>query len=165
MKKIVLILSLVLLVTACKSKQKTTAKAPAKPKNEVATDARIPLAEADPVQKQRAYDFGRRVLNACNTSRFKPFNSSEATPNVIASTSESKITKTCLKFRLKYGDFQDLNLVEIVRNKKDETNVYRYKANYSKKIANKELRVIMNSDNKVTAIKSTDWVDKYSPIK
>lgn len=165
MKKIVLILCVLLLAAACKSKQKTTSKVPAKPKNEIATDARIPIAEANPVQKQRAYDFGKRVLNACNTSRFKPFNSSEATPNVIANTSESKITKTCLKFRLKYGDFQDLNLVEIVHNKKDGTNVYRYKANYSKKIANKELRVIMNTDNKVTAIKSTDWTDQYTPIK
>ncbi|RZJ68208.1 MAG: hypothetical protein EOO50_01965 [Flavobacterium sp.] len=164
MKKFAIILSLVALMASCKSKQKATTKAPTKPKNEVVTDARIPIADADQTQMKRAYDFGKRVLNACNTSRFKPFNSSEATPNVIANTSESKITKTCLKFRLKYGDFQDLNLVEIVHNKKDDTNVYRYKADYSKKIANKELRVIMNKDNKVTAIKSTDWVDKYTPI-
>lgn len=164
MKKIVFLLSAIVLMTACKSKQKTTAKTPEKPKNEILTDARIPLSEADATQKQRAYDFGKRVLNACNTSRFRPFNSSEATPNVIANTTESKITKTCLKFKLKYGDFKDLTLVEIVHNKKDDTNVYRYKADYSKKIANKELRVIMNKDNKVTAIKSTDWVDKYKLI-
>ena len=164
MRKAILILALVSLMASCKSKQKSASKTPSKPKNEIVTDARIPLNEVDSEQKKRAYDFGKRVLNACNTSRFRPFNSSEATPNVIANTQESKITKTCHKFRLKYGDFKDLTLVEIVHNKKDDTNVYRYKADYSKKIANKELRVIMNKDNKVTAIKSTDWVDKYDPI-
>ena len=33
---------------------------------------------------------------------------------------------------------------------------------YSKKVANKELRVSMNVENKVSAIKSLDWVDSFS---
>lgn len=164
MKKAIILLSLIALMASCKSKQKASSATKPKPV-EVATDARIPIEELNPEQKKRAYEFGKRILNACNTSRFKPFNSSEATPSVIANVTESKITKTCLKFRLKYGDFKDLTLVEVVRNKKDETNVYRYKADYSKKIANKELRVIMNEENKLVAIKTTDWTDKYTPIK
>ncbi len=151
-------------MASCKSKKNATSAT--KPKTvEIVTDARVPLEELDANQKKRAYEFGHRILNACNTSRFKPFNTSEATPSVISAVTESKITKTCHKFRLKYGDFKDINLVEVVRNKKDETNVYRYKADYSKKIANKELRVIMNDDNKLVAVKTTDWADKYTPIK
>lgn len=163
MKRIILALLIVGLAVGCKSKSKTAEKKPKK--IEVATDNRIPLNEADPVQKQRAYDFGHRVLNACNTSKFRAFNSSEATPQVIKNTTESKITTTCHKFRLKYGDFKDMTLVEIVRNDKDETNVYRYKAHYSKKIANKEMRVIMNKENKLVAIQTADWKDVYVPMR
>jgi hypothetical protein len=163
MKRMIFFVCLLILAAGCKSKSKVVSKTP-KPV-EIVTDARIPLADADPVQKDRAYEFGKRVLNACNTSKFRAFNSSEATPSVIKNTTEAKITKTCLKFRLKYGDFKDMTLVEIIRNKKEETNVYRYKAHYEKKIANKELRVIMNKENKIVAIKSTDWADAYKPIK
>ncbi|RZJ70116.1 hypothetical protein [Flavobacterium sp.] len=164
MRKVVLLFSLIAVMASCKSK-KSAANANKPKPVEVATDARVPLDELDADQKKRSYEFGHRILNACNTSRFKPFNSSEATPSVIKNVTESKITKTCHQFRLKYGEFREMTLVEVVRNKKDETNVYRYKAEYSKKIANKELRVIMNDDNKLVAIKSTDWVDKYDPIK
>ncbi len=161
MKKVLFALCLLLAVSACKSKKKAASAT----KTEISTNKRIPIADADPQQKQRAYDFGKRVLSACNTSRFKAFNSSEATASVIQNTTESKITKTCHKFRLKYGDFKDLTLVEIIPNKKDNTNMYRYKAHYSKKIANKELRVTMNDENKLTGIKSTDWKEKYQPIE
>ncbi|NMH29162.1 hypothetical protein [Flavobacterium silvaticum] len=162
MRTIFLSVLVVFVMTGCKSKKSAVA---AKPKNEIETNKRIPISEADPIQKQRAYDFGTRILNACNTSRFRPFTSNEATPAVINNISESKLTKTCLKFRLKYGDFKDLDLQEIIPNKKEETTVYRYKAEYTKKIANKELRVVMNKDNKLVAIKSTDWKDKYEPLK
>lgn len=149
-----------ILLAGCKSKSSATAKS----KNETSTNARIPLAEADPVQSKKAYEYGKRILNACNTSRFKPFTTAEAVPAVINNISEAKLTKTCHKFRLKYGDFKDLELMEIIPNRKEETVVYRYKAEYSKKIANKELRMIMNKENKIVAIKSTDWKDTYSPL-
>lgn len=158
--KFLCLLALVAIMASCKSKKAAVAK-----RNEIETNARIPIAEADPVQKDRAYEFGKRILSACNTSRFKAFNSSEATASVIANLSESKLTTTCHKFRLKYGDFKDLRLQEIIPNKKDETVVYRYKADYSKKIANKELRVVMNKENKLVAIKSTDWQEDYKPLK
>lgn len=159
--KLLYLIIILAVMASCKSKK---AAATVK-RNEVPTASRIPIAEADPVQKERAYEFGKRILNACNTARFKPFNSSEATASVISNLSESKLTTTCHKFRLKYGDFKDLRLQEIIPNKKDETVVYRYKADYTKKIANKELRVVMNKDNKLVAIKSTDWKDAYKPIQ
>jgi len=139
----------------CKSK-KTKGKAP----EEIKT-TKVETSAIDAVQKSKAYDLGKRVLMTCNTSKFKPFNSAEATESVIQNTTQDKLTKTCLKFRLKYGDFKDLQFVEVQQNKADKTNIYRFKALYEKKIANKELRVTMTEDNLVSSIKSLDWIDKF----
>ncbi len=154
-KTILIFVCSLFLIVGCKSKKSTTPK-PVPKKVETVEKEKI-----DEVQKNKAYDAGKRILMTCNTSKFKPFTTAEATPSVIKNTTQDRLTKTCLKFRLKYGDFKDIQLVEVIHNKTDKTNIYRYKALYEKKIANKELRVTMNEEDKVSAIKSLDWVDKY----
>jgi len=154
MKKIIILLSLFVLI-GCKSKSVIE-----KPKEVVIV--RLSPSEVDNSLKNKAYELGKRVLMTCNTSTFKPFTSSEATPKVIENTTQSRLTQTCLKFRLKYGAFKDIQLVEVIQNKADRTNIFRYKAIYQKKIANKELRVTMNEENKVSAINSKDWTDNYN---
>jgi hypothetical protein len=155
MKKIVLLLSLALLI-GCKSKKEVVAVKPPEPKT-----TKVIVAEVDPELKEKAYDLGRRILMTCNSSKFKPFNTSEATPSVIKNMTKERLTKTCLKFRLKYGDFRDLELIEVFKVKKEKTIVFRYKALYEKKIANKELRLTMNEKNQVASVKSLDWVDNF----
>lgn len=155
MKKFVIIILGLIIIVGCKSKKPK----PVKP--ELAKVSTIDMSEVDADQKSKAYELGKRILMTCNTSKFKPFNSNEATADVIKNTTQERLTQTCLKFRLKYGDFKDLKLVEVVRDKNNKTNIYRYKAIYEKKIANKELRVTMNDNNQVAAIKSKDWTDKF----
>lgn len=152
--KILVILSL-LAMAGCKSKKSTVAKPEVKKVEIVTSDA------INQAQKTKAYDLGKRILMTCNTSKFKPFNTSEATSSVIKNTTQERLTQTCLKFRLKYGDFKEIQLVEVLHDKKSNSNIYRYKALYEKKIANKELRVTMNEEDKVSAIKSLDWADKF----
>lgn len=155
MKKILIVLSLLMLI-GCKSKKVVTVE----PKK--ANFEKISLVEISAIQKNKSYDLGKRVLMTCNTSKFKPFNTSEATASVIQNTTEDRLTKTCTRFRQYYGTFKDLELVEVYKSNADETTIFRYKALYSKKVANKELRVSMNPENKVSAIKSLDWVDSFS---
>ncbi|TRX01532.1 hypothetical protein [Flavobacterium gawalongense] len=155
MKKIILILGIVLLV-GCKSKTVVTA-----PKPEEVKIIKLMLPDVSESQKDKAYELGKRVLMTCNTSKFKPFNESEATASVIKNTTEERLTKTCTRFRQYYGTFKDLQLVEIYKNISDQTTIFRYKALYTKKVANKELRVSMNQENKVSSIKSLDWVDTF----
>jgi hypothetical protein len=154
MKKLLLLLCLLSLM-ACKSKK---AKQKAERKN---TAELLVKAEADEVLKNKAYELGKRVLMTCNTSTFKPFTREEATDKVIANTTLSRLSKTCANFRQKYGAFIDLRLIEVIPNEKDQSTIFRFKANYQKKVANKELRVTMNKDNKVSAIVSKDWKDKF----
>ena len=151
MKKAGLIICLLLLI-GCKSKtvNRNTEDLKIKP---------VPTAEINANQQKKAYDLGKRVLETCNTSKFKPFNETEVTKSVMENTTEERLTKTCQRFRQYYGSFIDLKLDGVYRTKQEV--IYRYHALYTKKVANKELRIFVNEDNLVSAIKSMDWDEKF----
>ena len=154
MKKLILVLSIIVLV-GCKSKKTDT------PVVEEVKTVKLALTGVSNFQKDRAYDLGKRILMTCNTSKFKPFTKSEATQSVINNITLEKLSKTCAKYRQWYGTFNDLQLIEIYNDIERNTLIFRFKAIYSKKVANKELRVYMNEENKISAIKSMDWVDLF----
>lgn len=154
MKKIIIVFSILLLI-GCKSKKFVTAV-------ENTKIEKLGLSDVNKIQKNKAYELGTRVLMTCNTSKFKPFSQTEATASVIQNTTEERLTKTCTRFRQYYGTFIDLQLVEIYKNNFDGTTIFRFKALYSKKVANKELRVSMDQENKVSSIKSLDWVTPFA---
>jgi hypothetical protein len=158
MKKLILLLLLMLLI-GCKSKTVVHAPEEAAPKK--LKIEKLAISDVSENQKAKAYEMGKRVLMTCNTSKFKPFNESEATASVIKNTTLERLSKTCTRFRQYYGEFKDIELTEIYRDPFLKYTIFRYKAVYSKKIANKELRVFMNDDNKVAAIKSLDWDDAF----
>lgn len=151
MKKIAFALLCIVFLGACKSKPK------------VPVVEKVEAREVTAAQKQKAYELGKRVLNTCNTSKFKPFTTAEATEKVIQNTTLERLSSTCSKYLIKYGRFEDLKLVEVIRNNDDNSLVFRYKAEYQRKYTQKELQVTLNSDDKVSAIKSTDWTDVYTP--
>ncbi|WP_340696637.1 hypothetical protein [Flavobacterium ginsengisoli] len=111
------------------------------------------------ISRRKAYDLGKRVLETCNTSKFKPFNETEVTKSVMENTTEERLTKTCQRFRQYYGSFIDLKLDGVYKTKHEV--IYRYHALYTKKVANKELRIFVNEDNLISAIKSMDWDEKF----
>jgi hypothetical protein len=151
MKKAVLIICLLLLI-GCKSKTVNRDTEDLKIKQ-------VSTAEVNANQQKKAYDLGKRVLETCNTSKFKPFNETEVTQSVMENTTEERLTKTCQRFRQYYGSFIDLKLDGVYKTKQEV--IYRYHALYSKKVANKELRVFVNEDNLISAIKSMDWDEKF----
>jgi hypothetical protein len=71
-------------------------------------------------------------------------------------------SKTCAKYRQWYGTF--IKLVEVYQNSTDQSTVFRFKALYTKAVANKELRVFMNDGNQLT-VKTLDWKDSFYTIK
>ena len=151
MKKAGLIICLLLLI-GCKSKTVSRDTEDLKIK-------KVSTAEVNANQQRKAYDLGKRVLETCNTSKFKPFNETEVTKSVMENTTEERLTKTCQRFRQYYGSFIDLKLDGVYKTKNEV--IYRYHAMYSKKVANKELRIFVNDENLVSAIKSMDWDDKF----
>jgi hypothetical protein len=169
MKKIILILCLIIFF-GCKSKKiepiesiesiEIVEEADIKNPKEIQIE-KLALYLVDSNLKSKAYELGKRMLLTCNTSKFKPYNESEATTSVINNITETRLSKICTKYRVRYGTFKDLQLVEIFKNNTDKTTIFRYKALYTKKVANKELRVFMNDENKVSSIKTMDWLDLY----
>jgi hypothetical protein len=153
MKKIIIILTLFVLV-GCKSKKISLIPI------EINT-VKLALTEVDASQKNKAYEIGKRVLMTCNTSKFKAFTEDEVTASVIQNTTAESLSKTCRRFRQYYGTFLDLELIEIYKDNKAKTTIFRYKALYTKKVANKELRIFMNEENKVSSINSMDWVADF----
>lgn len=151
MKKARLIICLLVLI-GCKSKTVSRDTEDLKIK-------KVSVAEVNANQQKKAYDLGKRVLETCNTSKFKPFNETEVTQSVRENTTEERLTKTCTRFRQYYGSFIDLKLDGVYKTKQEV--IYRYHALYSKKVANKELRVFVNEDNLISAIKSMDWDEKF----
>ncbi|WP_456315424.1 hypothetical protein [Pseudomonas shirazensis] len=149
MKKAGLIICLLLLI-GCKSKTVSRDTEDLKIKK---------ITEVNSDQQRKAYDLGKRVLETCNTSKFKPFNETEVTKSVMENTTEERLTKTCQKFRQYYGSFVELKLDGVYKTKQE--TIYRYRALYTKKVANKELRVFVNEENLVSAIKSMDWDEKF----
>lgn len=153
MKKTILLCCLIALVS-CKSKQPTTAS------KEKTTPASETIKE-DNLQEKKAYELGKRILMTCNNSKFTPFTKSEATDKVIANSTVENINKICTKYNLKYGLFKDLEFVEKIHNKEDQSNIYRFKALFEYEKANKELRVTMDSENRASAIATKDWKDQF----
>ncbi len=153
MKKLILVLSLILLI-GCKSK--TTYNKPVAIKYE-----KVSIAEVGENKKKKAYDLGKRLLMICNTSKFIPFNENEATQSVIDNTTLEKHSKICVKFRGRYGNFIDLKLVEIIKNVTKNEIIFRYKAIYEHSNANKELRITLNEENKVSSIRTMEWVSIF----
>jgi hypothetical protein len=158
MKKTILVLCILLLI-GCKSKSVAIEPVVIIPVE--IKCVKLSISEVDESLKKKAYDLGKRVLMICNTSKFIPFNESEATASVIANTTLEKHSATCLKFRARYGSFIDLKLIEIHKNNTENTTVFRYKAIYEHENANKELRVILNAENKVSSLKTMEWMDAF----
>ncbi|WP_264530020.1 hypothetical protein [Flavobacterium sp. N502540] len=151
MKKAGLIICLLLLM-GCKSKTIHRDTEDLKIK-------KVTAAEINSNQQKKAYELGKRVLETCNSSKFKPFNETEVTKSVMENTTEERLTKTCQRFRQYYGSFIDLKLDGVYRTRQEV--IYRYHALYTKKVANKELRIFVNEDNLISAIKSMDWDEKF----
>ena len=153
MKKVIIVCCLLLLL-GCKTK---TINGKTMGKSVETTE----MSSVEDAQKNKAYELGKRVLKTCNNDPFKPFTKMEATDKVIAKSTPDNIKKICVKYNLKYGLFKDLEFVEMIANKTDNANVFRFKALFEYAKANKELRVTMNSDNKASAISTKDWKDQY----
>ncbi len=112
------------------------------------------------LKKDRAYELGKRVLEACNNSRFKAFTFVEATPKVIANATAEKISATCQKIILRNGRFIDLKLVEIIHNEITDEYVFRYDIQYEKPMFKRELRVTIDAENKVSALATKEIKNK-----
>lgn len=155
MKKLTIVCYL-LFIVACQTKKTGVPAEPKKP-----SVVKLNTTEINSLQKSRTYELGKRVLMTCNTSKFKPFTSEEATPQVIEKMTAERISMTCQNILRGFGKFNDMKLIEVYRMEKENLTVFRYKCDYEKKHSIKELRVTIDDENKITSITTKDWSDDF----
>ena len=153
MKKLIIVFVLIF-TFSCKSKmsKNTTNES----KSNLERFEIVKLEEIDAQKKEKSYNLGKRLLEACNTSKFKPFTSDEATEKVIANATSEKIAATCKKINLRNGKFIGLDLIEVLRDKDAEEYIFRYDIKYEKTYFKRELMVTINSEEKVSAISTKE---------
>lgn len=154
MRKIMLFIGLALLFS-CKSK-----KAPTTVKASEKSGYLVKPEEVEAIKKDRAYDIGKRLLESCNTSRFKAFSTAEATDKVRHNATKDKISTICKKINQRNGRFLGISLIDITRNKKTKELIFRYSIDYEKKLFKRELNVTVNEENKVSAIATKEVTAK-----
>lgn len=160
MKKISSLLLLALIIS-CKSKQPSTSEINKNETIEVKSRfEKINLKDVNNQKLTRAYNLGKRLLETCNTSRFKVFSKEEATDKVIQNATVEKITKTCQKILMRNGKFIDLNLIDVTQDNETEDLFFRYKIEYEKKYFERELYITINSEGKVSEMKTKELPKK-----
>lgn len=114
---------------------------------------------------QKAYYYGTKLLNACNTSKISKFNESHFSESVYRKITLDYISIICTNIKREYGEFVDMRFVEVVYNPKNNVNMLRFKCLYEKKYSQKEFRVSFNSQGKIAGIKTLRWKDQFVPQK
>ncbi|WP_284652525.1 hypothetical protein [Flavobacterium terrisoli] len=146
MKRIILF-CFVLLLVSCKSKNAAVVNKSSEIVKPVAVEV---------IKKKRADDLGERLLETCNTSRFRAFTSAEATEKVRQNATKEKISAVCKKINQRNGRFLGIALIDITYYRNTEEYVFRYSINYEKKYYKRELFVTVNAENKVSAISTKE---------
>ncbi|GAA4757568.1 MULTISPECIES: hypothetical protein [Flavobacterium] len=135
---------LLLVIISCKSKKNSE------------TSVIIESSKVEAIKKNRAFDLGTRLLESCNSSKFKAFTKEEATEKVIQNATPDKISLTCQKIRQRNGKFNFIKLLDVTYLKESEEYIFRYNIDYEKKYFMRELSVTINKDNKVSAISTKE---------
>ncbi|MDI9311162.1 MAG: hypothetical protein QM535_13175 [Limnohabitans sp.] len=147
MKKAITVFLSVALLFSCKSKKHDTIIV-------------LKSNDIEIIKSNKAYALGKRLLEACNTSKFKPFSSKEATESVIKNATIEKVTEVCKKVNFRNGKFISLSLIDISLNKTTNDYTFRYAIEYEKKLYKRELFVTINEENKVSAIATKEVKEK-----
>lgn len=159
MRKLLLLLLVCASISSCAIFDKKKTKD--EPFSERSSVKSIALDKVQTNHKKLSYDLGSRVLKTCNTSTFKTFTTQEATQDVIKRMTRDKISLTCHQINRGFGQYNDMQLIEVYHDEVSDSYVYRYKCDYEKKHRIKEMRVTINKDNKVSNIRTLDWKDGF----
>ena len=159
MKKIYLLL-IVLLLLSCKSKMPTNTKVEEVKNEPILRFTSLNFSKVTTFKINKSYELGRRLMETCNTSRFKNFTTSEATASVIKNATVEKISKTCQKINSRNGKFIDLDLLEIIQDNETGDLIFKYSIKYEKKYYQRELKMVLNNENKISSIATKEIVKK-----
>jgi len=129
------------------------------------TYQRATINSISEAEKQKVYNFGKRVLETCKTRQFLQLSEREVTKG-LATLSLAEMQNACDVLDKTNGKFIDMKLIEVI----DDTyihnsKVYRYKGNFERNEFVKEIRIWLGTNGKFQGIIIMEWKDEYIPYK
>ena len=129
------------------------------------TYRRVDVNSISESEKQKVYNFGKRIVETCKTRQFIQLSQREVTKS-LSELSLAEMQHACDVLDKRNGKFIDMKLIEVI----DDTftggsKIYRYKANFEKNDFVNEVRIWLNTDGKFAGIIWKEWKDEYIPYK
>jgi hypothetical protein len=129
------------------------------------TYRRIDVNSIAESEKQKVYNFGKKVIESCTTRQFVQLSQREVTKGLFELSLE-EMQQACDVLDKRNGKFINMILVEVI----DDTfiggsKIYRYKANFERNDFLNEVRIWLNNDGKFAGIIWKEWKDEYIPYK
>jgi len=154
-----IILNLILIIAFSCNAQKSTNETESK----IPKKIKIAIDTVDKSVKELAYNFAYGTFANCESYEFPELTAENATEYLINFWKKEKnqVIETCNRCNSEYGKLLKLNLSEVLYDKY-ENKFFRYKAKYSKTENTAEIRIYVNSENKLSGIIIKElWTDKY----
>lgn len=112
-------------------------------------------------EKQKVYDFGKRMLETCKTRQFIQLSEKEVTKG-LAKLSLAEMQHACDVLDERNGKFINMKLIEVI----DDTynggsRIYRYKGNFERNDFVNEIRIWLGTNGKFQGIIWREWQDEY----
>jgi hypothetical protein len=117
------------------------------------------------VEKQKVYNFGKRIIETCKTRQFVQLSQQEVTKS-LSTLSLQEMQHACDILDKRNGKFIDMKLIEVIDDTfTGNSKIYRYKANFDRNNFVNEVRIWLGADGKFQGIIWKEWQDEYLPYK
>ena len=126
---------------------------------------KVPVNSVSLTERQRVYNFGKRIVETCKTRQFIQLSQKEVTES-LSKLSLEEMQHACDVLDKRNGKFIDMKLIEIIDDSfGSNTKIYRYKANFERNEFLNEVRIWVKPDGKFAGIIWKEWKDEYIPYK
>ena len=117
------------------------------------------------MEKQKVYNFGKKLLETCKTRQFVQLSQREVTKS-LSELSLEEMQHACDVLDKRNGKFIDMTLIEVIDDTyTSNSKIYRYKGNFEKNDFLVEIRIWLGTDGKFQGIIWKQWQDEYEPYK
>jgi hypothetical protein len=117
---------------------------------------KIPESDVDPGQKAAAIKIASKIYEGCRDGRYESLGD-EAIAEMRDALTPDKQKKTCAQIQSQFGDYKSMDYAETWKQK--GANVYRFKGHFSKTEDTPEIRVVLDSDSRLTGFWLKPWSD------
>lgn len=129
------------------------------------TYRRVSVDSISEAEKQKVYNFGKRIVETCKTRKFIQLSEREVTKG-LATLSLEEMQHACDVLDERNGKFIDMELVEVIDDTyTNNCRVYRYKGNFERNEFVNEIRIWLGTNGKFQGIIWKEWQDEYIPYR